>query len=55
MKQLWQDMMNILKAPLVGQLDTVHLFWLVGLVLVLIAAWLMIYKDLLSGAKEIVE
>ncbi len=54
MSKLWQDMMNILKAPLVGKLDTVHLFWLIGLVLVLVAAWIMIYKDLLPATIEAV-
>jgi len=53
MTNLWQDMLNILKAPVAGSLDVKHLFLLIGIVLVMIAAWLMILQHVRSAAEEI--
>lgn len=39
MTNLWNDIMDMLKRPIVDDLDIVHLFWLVGIVLILIAVW----------------
>ena len=51
--KLWTDLLNLLKAPVVGKLDTVHLFILIGLVLFLILVWLMILKHFGEVAEEI--
>ena len=53
MAQLWDDIKAILTAPFVGDLDLVHLFLLVGLVLVFIAAWVMVLGHIQSAAAEL--
>jgi hypothetical protein len=52
MQDLWSKMLAILKAPLVGELDTTHLFLLTGLILVFIAAWIMILGHIRAAASE---
>jgi hypothetical protein len=54
MANLWTDILNLLKAPVAGGLDTMHLFLLVGIVLVAIVAWLMILRYLESVEAEVV-
>lgn len=54
MPTIFRDMLNILKAPIVGELDTIHLFILIGLVLILIIAWLHILGYIELGLKEVV-
>jgi hypothetical protein len=54
MKNLLANITAILKAPLTGELDTVHLFLLTGLILVFIAAWIMILNHIRAAATEIV-
>ncbi len=54
MSNIWQKMVDILKAPLTNELDTIHLFLLTGLVLVMIAAWLMIMHAVRETALEVV-
>jgi hypothetical protein len=53
--QLWEDMVSILKAPFVADLDLVHLFLLVGLVLVFVAAWSIILSYVRDAATEVIE
>ena len=53
--QLWQDIVDLLKQPFVGQLDIEHLFLLVGLVLVFIAAWIIILQHIRVAGLELVE
>ena len=53
MSQLWNDVLALLKTPVAGNLDVKHLFLLVGLVLVMIAAWIMILNHFDAVAEEI--
>jgi hypothetical protein len=53
MMQIWQDALNLLKAPIVGELDAKHLFLLIGLVLVFVAAWIMILHAVRDVAEEV--
>jgi hypothetical protein len=54
MGNIWSEVVSILKAPLVSTLDTKTLFLLVGLVLVMIAAWVMILGHIRVAAQEII-
>ena len=54
MQKLVNDVLAILKAPLVNQLDITHLFLLTGLILVFIAAWIMILQHVRLAAAEVV-
>lgn len=53
MSQIWADILNLLKAPIAGNLDTRHLFLLVGLVLVMAFAWVMILSHIRAATEEI--
>lgn len=53
MKKLWDDIVAILKAPFVGQLDLTHLFLLVGVVLIFAAAWVFILNHIRLAASEV--
>lgn len=46
-------MVALLKAPFVGQLDLLHLFLIVGLVLIFAAAWVFILNHIRLAASEI--
>ena len=50
---LFDEIGAILSAPLVGTLDTKHLFILVGVLLVIIAVWVMILHTLTSGVEAL--
>lgn len=52
MKQLWDDIVNMLKTPFVGSLDLIHLFALVGIVLVFLAVWALILEHTRSIIAE---
>lgn len=52
--QLWNDIVAMLKAPFVGDLDLTHLFLLIGVVLLFIAAWVLILNHVRLAASEIV-
>lgn len=41
-KQVWANVIGMLEAPFVGELDLVHLFLLVGVVLIFIAVWAVV-------------
>lgn len=53
MRKLFDDVMAILKAPFVGQLDLLHLFLIVGLVLIFAAAWFFILNHIKLAASEV--
>lgn len=54
MRKLWDDVSGILKAPFVGQLDMMHLFLIVGLVLIFATAWVFILRHIRMAATELV-
>jgi len=54
MKKLFDDIVAILKAPFVGELDAIHLFLLVGIVLIFSAAWVFILTHIRLAAAEAV-
>ena len=54
MQKLWQAIIDILRAPLVGEVDAIRLFLLTGLVLVFLAAWAIILAHIRAAAPEIV-
>lgn len=54
MKKLLDDVMGILKAPFVGQLDLSHLFLIVGVVIIFAGAWFMILRHVRLAASEVV-
>lgn len=54
MQQVWDDITGTLKAPFVGSLDLVHLFFLVGLVIVFAALWALILNHVRLAAAELV-
>ena len=53
MQQVWNDILAMLQAPFVGSLDLLHLFLLVGLVLLFAAAWALILNHVRLAAVEI--
>lgn len=53
MNNIVKEMTDILKAPFVGELDTIHLFLLVGLVLIFAAAWAFILGHIRMAAAEL--
>lgn len=55
MRQIFDDMLNTLKTPFVGELDLMHLFLLVGAVLVFAAAWAMILSYARAAGEAVVE
>lgn len=52
--KLADDVRDIVKAPFVGSLDIMHLFLLIGLTLVFIAAWVMILQHVRVAATELI-
>jgi hypothetical protein len=50
---VWDDIVTMLKTPFVGNLDVVHLFMLVGIVLVFIALWVVIFNKIVSVSQEV--
>lgn len=54
MSKLWNDIVSILKAPFVGQLDLSSLFWLVGVVLVFVFLWVLILHTIRVTASEVI-
>lgn len=53
MSALWSDLVAIIKAPFVGDLDLVHLFLLVGLVIVFVVAWFLILEHIRDAARGV--
>jgi hypothetical protein len=54
MRKLWDDVVNILKAPFVGSLDIIHIVLLVGLVIVASIAWVMVLRHVRLAAEAVV-
>ena len=50
---IWQEIMDMLKAPFAGPLDLEDLFLIVGVVLVFIAIWTLILYHVRLAAEEI--
>lgn len=55
MQQLWNDIKAILTTPFVGEVDSVQLFLLVGLVLVFIFCWAMVLRYIMLAGRTITE
>jgi hypothetical protein len=53
MMKVWNDAMKLLKTPFVGSLDLVHLFFLVGVVLVSITLWAIIMAHVTRGISAL--
>lgn len=53
--QIWQDVKDVIAAPFGGELDLVHLFLLIGVILVFLGAWLFILAHIRSAAMEVLE
>ena len=53
MGNLVDDILALLKVPVAGNIDVKHLFLLIGLVLVMVAAWIMILSHIHAVAEEI--
>jgi hypothetical protein len=49
----WSDVWNLVKTPFVGDLDLLHLFMLVGIVIVFIVVWMMIFNTTFRIAQEV--
>jgi hypothetical protein len=55
MESLVSNIQAIVTAPLTEKLDITHLFLLVGLVLVMIAAWMIILGYIRSASIEVLD
>lgn len=53
MGKLISDVFAILKAPFVGELDLLHLFLIVGVVLIFAIAWVFILGHIRMAAAEL--
>jgi hypothetical protein len=54
MNEIFGDIVAILKAPFSGELDLLHLFLIVGLVIIFAAAWVFILNHVRMAAADIV-
>jgi len=54
MMNIWNEIVAILKAPLTEDLDTIHLFVLVGLVIVIAIGWFIILAHIRLAMDEAV-
>ena len=41
-RNVWNSIMDMLKTPFVGELDFIHLFFLVGVVIIFAAVWAIV-------------
>lgn len=53
MGKLWKDIVAIVRAPFIGELDLWHLFLLVGLVIIFAAVWAMLLNHIRLAAAEV--
>lgn len=53
MKKLWNDIVAILKAPFVGQVDLIQLFLLTGIVIVFAGLWFVMLHNMRHIASEV--
>lgn len=52
-RTVWDDVVNLVKTPFVGELDLAHLFMLVGIVLVFIVLWMIIFNNIIMVSQEV--
>ena len=53
MTDIWTGISNVLAAPLVGDLDVTHLFLLIGIILIMLVVWAMLFhglRNVVAGA-----
>ena len=53
MRKIWEDVKNLLTAPVVGEVDTIHLWAIVGLVLISLFVWGFILRHIRLAASEV--
>jgi len=53
MGQLWTDIVNLIKAPFVGDLDLWQLFMVVGAVIIFAALWVFILNHIRLAGMEV--
>lgn len=53
--QILDNMLNVLKTPFVGELDLVHLFLLVGVVIFFIVVWGIILHHMKLAASALAD
>jgi hypothetical protein len=53
MQNLINDIVAIVKAPFIGELDLTHLFLIVGVVIIFAAAWVFILNHIKLAAAEV--
>ncbi len=53
MRKVWDDLVEMLKSPFVGDLDVMHLFLLVGVVLVFAVVWAIILHRFRTLSLEV--
>jgi len=51
--KLWEDILALLKAPVSGELDTLHIFLLTGLVIIGAIIWFIVLDHIRSAATEL--
>jgi hypothetical protein len=53
MRQIWQRVKDLLTAPVVGEVDTIHLWALIGLVLIGLIIWGFVLRHVRLAASEL--
>lgn len=53
MRNTWDNLIAMLKAPFVGDLDILHLFLLVGVILIFLAIWAVILHRFRTLSLEV--
>lgn len=53
MQKLIEDIKNLLTAPVVGEVDTVQLWLVVGIVLIALVVWGLILRTIRLAASEV--
>lgn len=53
MRKIWDDIKTLLTAPIAGQVDIIHLWLLVGIVLLSLVVWGFILRHVKLAAQEI--
>lgn len=53
--KIWQDVKDVIAAPFSGDIDAKHLFLVIGLILVFIAAWLFILAHIRAAMMEVID
>lgn len=53
MQKLWNDIVALVKAPFVGQLDLMQLFLVTGVVIVFAGLWFVMLHNMRRVAAEV--